>query len=170
MEILNYLKSIGKLNGGRALDVGSGQGFLAKQLVLAGFEVDAVDKEKTEDLGNPKIHQINQAIQDFEIKPEEYDLIIARNIFPFMPSAKIIFQIIDKLYTGLKVGGVMSFTLFGPRDDWADKQEMTFIEFDQALAQIPGKKLKTGTEYFLGPKMNGELKNWHIHHFVIEKL
>ena len=150
--------------------MGAGHGFLAKQLALAGFEVDAVDKETVEDLGNPKIHQISQTIQDFEIKPEEYDLVIARNIFPFLPSSEIIFQMIDKLYTGLKSGGVMSFTLFGPRDDWAGKEGMTFIEFDEALVKVPGKKLKAGTEYFLGPKMNGELKNWHIHHFVIEKL
>lgn len=168
MDTLQYLKSIDKLKGGNALDVGVGAGHIAKQLSMAGFNVDAVDS-KPQEISGQNINFIEKDVQDLEVKKDYYDLIFARNIFPFLLSEEAIFNTIKKLYAGLKNGGVMYFSLFGPRDDWSDKKRMTFVEYEKALSNIPGKKLKTGTEYFWGKTMSGEFKNWHIHHFVIEK-
>ncbi|MBP9855940.1 MAG: class I SAM-dependent methyltransferase [Candidatus Pacebacteria bacterium] len=168
MDILQYLKSIDKLHGGNALDVGTGIGQTAKQLALIGFNVDAVDN-KPQNLEGENLNFIEKDIQDLEIKNNHYDLIFARNILPFLPSEEATFKTIGKLYQGLKGGGVMYFSIFGPRDDWASKKHMTFIEYDKVLNNIPGKKLKTGTEYFWGKTMSGDLKYWHIHHFIIEK-
>ncbi len=159
MDIINYLKSINKLNGGQALDVGSGQGFITNKLAEIGFSVDSIDKNNSD----------SEDIRIYDLKTNNYDLIIARNVLPFLSSREETFTVINKLFSGLKSGGVMYFTIFGPKDDWANDPKMTFLEYDDVLSNLPGKVLKQGTEFLWGPTMAGEMKHWHIHHFVIEK-
>lgn len=101
------VKKYAKLAGGnKALDIAAGNGRNALFLAHQGFSVDAVD---ISDAGlnlfaakHPNIHAICADLDDFDISPKRYDLIINvkylnRRLFPYIreglvPGGILIFQ------------------------------------------------------------------------------
>lgn len=160
-DLISYLKSIGELKGGKALDLGCGDGKLVAELQEEGYDAIGVDKKVTETSLNTTI---SCDIKDFEIKPEIYDLITCRFVLPFLPSMP---AMIDKMYNGLKPGGIMFYNYFGTLDPWNPTKGMTFT--DDCLQPEEGKELYGSSAFYVGPKMDGELKEWHTYTYVIAK-
>ena len=103
------VKEYAKLaSGKKALDIAAGNGRNALFLAQQGFRVDAVD---ISDAGlhlfaarHANIHPICADLDDFDISPNRYDLIInikflSRRLFPY-------------IYEGLAPGGVLIFQTF----------------------------------------------------------
>lgn len=159
-----YLKSVDKLGGNKALDLGCGDGFLAKKLAEQhGFKVDAVDIKSQEIEG---VNFTQSDIRNFEIKENNYDLIICKNVLPFLASRQEVEDMVAKMYAGLKENGVMYFSLFGTRDPWVKEHpHMTFV--DDFVP--PGKEICRSEFYGLGTTRKGALKIWHKFDFVVGK-
>ena len=158
-----YFKSINKLNGGKALDLGCGEGGLTLRLLENGYEVDAVDIKSQIITG---VNFIQSDIRNFEIKENYYDLIASRNVLPFLANRKEVEDMVAKMFGGLKEGGIMYFTLFGTRDFRVEtRPETVFI--DDFLS--PGKLIYKSEEFYLGRTKTGQLRNWHCYSFVVGK-
>ena len=74
---------------------------------------------------------------------------------------------------GLISGGIMYFSLFGVKDAWFGKSNMSFFdqgEVEQMLNRILGITLiyKTTKEGY-DKTMKGDIKYWHIFRFVYKK-
>ena len=108
-EPAEIVKEYAKLSIGRkALDIAAGNGRNAIFLAHQGFSIDAVD---ISDAGltlfataHPNIHPFCADLDDFDIPPKRYDLIINikylnRRLFPY-------------IYEGLAPGGVLIFQTF----------------------------------------------------------
>ena len=161
---------------GTALDLGAGPGDAAAALAERGYTVHAVEKYRTvidhTQTDSDAISFIHEDIRDYPIEPDTYDIVIAHNILPFMPDKETVARIISNAVTGLRDQGVLFISLFGPNDAWADKEDMTFYSYDDALGVL-GKHDLTfvhkATEEGWGRMMNQELKYWHIHRFICRK-
>ena len=105
-------KHIALLPKGKALDIATGEGRNAVFLAQNGFNVDAVDiskvglkksKELAKEMG-VKIHTFYSDLNTYQIKPEQYDLIIN---FYFLKRS-----LIPKIKKGLKKGGKVIFETY----------------------------------------------------------
>ncbi len=174
--LLKKVEEINQLEAGKALDLGSGSGKDVRELVAKGWEVEAVDREAgaVKSLQNiPNITAIETNIETFLIKENYFDLILASNSLPFIGDSKTIFETLKKAVAGLKDGGVLAFSLFGPKDEWNGvKPNIAFIEYNEILDllnKLPLEIQFQSTELGYGPTMAGPLKFWHIHKFVCKK-
>lgn len=169
---IRKMKSEGLLKDGSvALDLGCGSGRDTLVLAELGYRVDAVDKNnELEDKSDQNIAFTQQDITDFLIKPDYYDIIIANNSLPFLPGRETLKQKIAEMALGLKVGGKVFLTLFGPNDQWAQEQKpMSFFSYTEAvglLVSLPLRLYWQSTEEGYGKTMKGNIKYWHIHRFL----
>ncbi len=132
------------LNGGRALDLGCGAGRESLFLAQHGYEVEAVDKDSAhvEQLdarargGNLPLKALNLKIEKFEILPHNYSLIIARHSLSFIPDLPTVMSVIKNMVGGLKSEGMVCFTLFGNRDGWTGRADMSFFEYEPVIALL----------------------------------
>jgi tellurite methyltransferase len=97
---------------GRALDIATGEGRNAVFLAQHGFDVDAVDisevglkkaRKFAKETG-VKINTFHSDLNTYQVKPEEYDLIIN---FYFLKRS-----LIPKIKRGLKKGGHVAFETY----------------------------------------------------------
>ena len=129
---------------GSVLDIGIGRGDDSIFLAEKGFFVTAVDiKEniiesfkKRVSLESFKIEIVSKNIKDFDIKKNNYTLIIAINSLHFLEK-KVFFNVLEKIKNGLRKGGICIIAVFTDEDPMV-------------------KEGKVGNNYF--PKA-GELKN-----------
>ena len=129
-----YIKKL-KIDGllkskGVALDLGCGEGRDAKILARIGYNVIAVDKNKDileKKKSNKKIRTINQNIEDVDILKKKYSIVIANNSLPFIEDKKEVKRIIKDIVNSLSKKGIFYFTLFGKKDGWAKRKDMSFL-------------------------------------------
>lgn len=152
-------------------------------LANLGFEMDAVDidavtlenlkKEITKDeYKNYKINTFNQKIQDFDIDKEKYDCIIASNSLPFIDSKEKVVEIIKNIALGLKKDGCIYITIFGKKDAWVNKENMSFFEYNEiknVLDSLDMSFYHSTIEEGYGKTMKGDLKYWNIFKFIYIK-
>lgn len=162
--------------GGRALDLGCGNGDVALDLAALDYEVDVVDK-KEEQIASLKkskkehINYFNELVETFKITPGTYTIIIANNVLPFIENRETVRGTITKVAQGLVPEGVMYITLFGPNDEWGNREGMSFFAYEEAVAMIdilPLQSFYQSTEEGYGRKLDGTLKWWHIHTFILK--
>ncbi len=177
--LIKQLDSLKLLHGGKALDLGVGPGHESIILAKRDYHVTAVDlSEKTIETLQSKIaglpiKLVHSNILSFEIHLNSFDLIIVKNVLPFLENKNDAIEVIKKLANGLKNNGIIYLTLFGPSDEWANKPTMSFFEYQEAidlLSSLPLKILHRSTEEGLGSTMFGDIKYWHIHKFLCQKI
>jgi len=175
--LVEQLKNLNLISvPGLALDLGCGDGGDSIALAEVGLNVVAIDK-RTEEIverkGDLTISVVTSDIRDFKIEKEKYNLIIAKNVLPFLGSKEESYQTIRSISEGLLPGGSMYLTLFGPKDAWAmEKSNMNFIDYDEAVSFLNSLGLISIhrlTEEGLGPLKSGGIKYWHIHRFLYKK-
>ncbi len=164
----------GIITVGRALDLGCGDFVDAKVFVEEGFVVDAVDiKDLKSELGvEEKINFIQSRIEDFTIKPNFYTFISAQMSLQFLSRENAQKSIRDMI-KGLTEKGVISLTLIGDRDEWANKDtkwdSWKREEADAFLAGLPVKIHKVMTREGEGKTKSGSSKFWHVLSYVMIK-
>ena len=170
-------------NTGYALDLGFGKSQDALELAGHGFILDTVDSDEqvVKTLGdecskdankNLKINIYHQKIEDFEIKKEKYDCIIASNSLPFIESKEKVKEIIKNIVSGLKSDGCFYITLFGIKDAWIDKKNMSFWEYDEIkniLDSLDVNFYHNTIEEGYGRTMKGDIKYWNVFKFIYIK-
>lgn len=181
INLFQKLQSEQKLKtNGLLLDLGGAEGQKSSPFLKFGYRIILTDINDhlldQASLNFKKIKDndwqiINQTIQDFSFE-DTYDGIIIANVLPFITDKREISRIIKAVFQSLNKSGFLYFTLFGSNDDWAiqRKDEMSFYSRDEALSI-----LQSTTPYFFsedigqGLTKKGQLKNWHIFHFLYIK-
>lgn len=162
----------------KALDLGAGVMADSQFLLDQGFnEVTAVDKVPTvEALAEEKILAAEGRLKvviedfvDFDFQENMYDLINAQYSLSFVDKEN--FEIVfERMKHSLKEGGVFVGTLFGDKDSWKIRNDMTCPTRDEFLALFQGMEiLKFDEEERDGPTAAGTPKHWHIFHVMVKK-
>jgi tellurite methyltransferase len=156
-----------------AVDLGSGDGRDAIELLRRGWRVLAIDAEPValERLrGRPDLPQ-GAALETLEARFEaadwpECDLVNASFALPLCPPEHFP-GLWARIRAGLRAGGRFAGQLYGERDGWAGRPGMSFHRRDAVEALLHG----LAVEHFAEEESDavtprGVPKHWHIHHIV----
>jgi tellurite methyltransferase len=170
VEALNYVKEKEE-----ALDLGAGAMNDVRYLVKEGFtHVTAVDQEPVaEDIvRNLPSEIVNYVISDFEkldLAENKYDLINAQYSLPFN-SKETFPEVWNKVIDSLKTGGVITGQFFGDHDGWIDRENMNFHTLEEAKKFLSGLEvIKLEEEETDRLTAAGNMKHWHLFHFIAAK-
>jgi SAM-dependent methyltransferase len=156
------------IDSGRALDLGAGAHGESRFLAARGLSVDAVDQDpiavrlgRSAALPGLTVHQ--RDVRDFPIRADTYDVVVALHVLPFLPGADLP-AVASAIVAGLRPGGVLCVTLFGPRDSWVTGPEpVTGTTEREAAALFPGMQpLHHVEREHDGPDAEGTPKHWHV--------
>lgn len=174
-SLLNRLNDLKQLSGGAALDLGAGTGSDSVWMIENGFSVIALDKDasklRANELLTNKATIVEQSWDEYVFTPDSLNLIVAQNTFPFLSREKAERVIADAI-SALKSGGFICYTLFGPNDAWAHKEDMHFVPYEEALTfaqQFPVELFFRSNEIGYGTTMRGDMKFWEIHRIILKK-
>jgi SAM-dependent methyltransferase len=180
----DYHKKIDKIiqgpfpKGSFALDLGCGKGRTSLYLAKKGLIVDSVDSNAVnintlkDRVGDIKINTFCEDISRFHIENDKYSVVTAINVFPFIVDKKIVEKIIVSVANGLVSGGEFGFTLFGPKDAWSSRTDMSFFKYKEIIPTLERAGLKISESFEDegdGPTMSGNIKYWHIHTYLCKK-
>ncbi len=162
-----YLKRINDFNllskdGGFALNIGSGDGRDSQFLSDLGYAVTSVDKES-----HPGV--VVTDIRDFIIEPKRYSFITANNVLPFLPSKAETYVAIINIVNGLKKGGLVHFTVFGPKSDIKAPTHFSYNEILDFVAALDVEIVEAATRDGIGQNMKGDVIHSHVHSFLLKK-
>lgn len=171
VQALSYVSEKGK-----ALDLGAGALNESVYLVSEGFmHVTALDKTNVahaiaDILPSEHFTYKITTFEEFEFPKSEYDLVNAQYALPFIHPDS--FQrVISSIYDSLKQGGVFVGQFFGNRDEWKTNSKMTFVTKDMANDLLSAYTVNFFEEEEKDkPTAAGEMKHWHIFHFIAEKM
>jgi len=158
---------LGLLTGKRfVLDLGCGNGMDSDFFKGIGYEVTSVDSN-TAYKG-----AIKADIKDFNIETGKYGVIICNNVLPFITDREVVKEIIIRISKGLADKGVAALSVFGQKDDWTSKKNMSFFAPEEISAYLDSIGVnvieKVVTEGY-GKTMNGEVKYWEVIRFLFSK-
>ena len=166
----------GRPKDGVAVDLGCGSGRDTIEILRRGWPVVAIDASRDafdgllgrDDL--PTGARIETRLTRYEdVSLPDCDLINAGFSLPLCPSDRFP-SVWRKIGDALRSGGRFSGQLYGERDSWADRPEMTFHarpEVDALLASFEVEYLEEEEEDSVTPR--GTPKHWHIFHIVARK-
>lgn len=129
---------------GMAIDLGCGDGTETFAMLEAGWSVLAVDQspdaiQRVEQGAHPSHRarlQTQQASFDRAVLPPA-DLIYAGLSLPFCPPG-LFPEVWQKVREALRPGGRIAAHLFGVRDSWASRADMTFLTSEQVQEMLAG--------------------------------
>jgi len=159
---------------GKSVDLGCGVGHAVLFMAEKGWEVDAVDGHQealttlSQRLGsNHRVHLHHSLLQDFEMKPNSYDLVVAAYSLFFLGQEDFK-ETWEHIRNALKPGGLFVGEFLGVKDDWADQfTAHSHDEVDELLAgwaTIYSEEVER--EGFVS---QGQPKHWHIFHVIARK-
>ena len=93
-------------------------------------------------------------------------------ILPFIESKEKVKEIIKNIVSGLKSDGCFYITLFGIKDAWIDKKNMSFWEYDEIkniLDSLDVNFYHNTIEEGYGRTMKGDIKYWNVFKFIYIK-
>jgi SAM-dependent methyltransferase len=148
------------LNSGRVLDYGCGSANNSVFFIKQGYEVWGVDVAKNfKDLveKNFTLHHIDKSLldnffltttDDIELPFEDgfFDFIISNQVLYYLSSEERIKKVCKELYRCLRPGGVVFFTVMGPRNYYMTEKTKKIhgkvheIEFDDPKHRLFGLK------------------------------
>lgn len=158
-----------QLSGGRALDVGAGPLGDTRLLLARGYKVDAVDPDPAfpaaaEKIDDARLCAVHTDIRRFCVPARTYDLIVSFHVLPFLPVPDLP-VVARSLARGLRAGGVLCCTMFGPRDSWARyrRRSLTFLTEPEFLGLFGHLRAAYhGEREYDGRDATGRLKHWHV--------
>lgn len=172
----------------RILDLGFGNGKAALYFAQKN-KVVAVEKNprlilRLQKSNNANITVVQEDIGTFcsKIKKEDekFDLVMARNILPFLQSKKVISETVNKIQEVLKPGGFIFLTFFGRKDEWFGERENIMFFSKKEIEEMFSscsyqdgndtlEKIYEAEERGVKPTMHNTLKFWHIYNFVFQR-
>lgn len=157
----------------RALDLGCGAGRDTRYLLVAGFDVTAVDENAAalaylHDAASDRLHLVHSSFEDFPFAATgPFDLINAQFSLPFTrPEA--FHDMFARLKASLRPGGIFAGQFFGVHDQWnSEGRPHTFLTREQAKELLRDLEvLELVEEDADGHVANGNPKHWHIFHIL----
>jgi SAM-dependent methyltransferase len=160
---------------GAALDVGAGALNDSKYLLSQGFQrVTALDKndvaqEVAKTLPADTFEYIISSFEEFHFPQNMFNLVNAQYALPFI-HPKDFKRVFEDMRHSLKKGGVFTGQFFGDRDGWKDNQNMTFVTREEAEQYLRDLEILSFEEEERDKKTAaGEIKHWHVFHFVARR-
>ena len=153
---------------GQAIEIGFGDGRETLALLDGGWRVLAIDPSPAAAevlrtqvpahvAGRLEIRSV--PAEDADLLP--FDLLYAGYSLPFL-GADAFARFWNGVREGLRPGGILVVNFFGPRDSWAGRRSMRFVDVDAVRGLVHGLELLALDEEdqdgdsFLGPK------HWHV--------
>ena len=174
LQALDLFAGAGR--GGRAVDIGCGQGFETGELLRRGWDVVAIDgqdeairrlRRRIPDEQASRLETVVSRMEDVEIPPA--DLVHASYSLPFCTPAAFP-EVWGRIRGSLRPGGRFVGELFGDRDSWAaTEREMTFFEVDRARALFDGMEIESFVEEESEDEGWDGLKHWHVFHAIARR-
>jgi SAM-dependent methyltransferase len=160
----------------QAIDYGCGDGTEALALLADGWRVLAIDRQPeaiarllaaAPPAQRPQLTTQVAAFQDAALPPA--DFIYAGLSLPFCEPAH--FPAVWRgIAAALRGGGRFAGHLFGPRDGWSDRPEMTFLARGAILQLLSGFTIELLAEHEEDrPTALGEHKHWHIFELIARR-
>jgi SAM-dependent methyltransferase len=174
LEALGRFEAEGH-RGGRAVDLGCGQGFETTELLRRGWEVVAIDateegiRRLRERIGDdaPGLRTVVSRMEDVDVPSA--DLVHASFSLPYCRPERFP-RLWDRIRSAIRSGGRFAGELFGDRDTWAStERDMTFFEVHAARGLFDGMELESFSEEELDDEAWGEMKHWHVFHAIARR-
>lgn len=161
----------------KAIDLGCGDGTETAVLLNAGWQVLAIDQQAA------AIAQVQSRVpleQQARLQTQLIsfeaavlpiaDLVYAGFSLPFC-SPQQFHSVWHNIVTSVRPGGRFAGQLFGDRDDWAIRDDMTFHTIDAARNLFEAFEVESFKEIDEdGPTALSGLKHWHIYEVMARKL
>ena len=162
------IKAADTARNGRVLDIGAGNLRDTRHLLVRGFPVDAVDPKKPTRIPNDKHFIFNQsAIEEYDIKPNTYDLINAQFVLPFIKDDA---ALLTRIKRGLKKSGIFVGQFFGKHDEWVEDPDLHFYTKKEVLRLLERFRIISLVEEKKDfNTMDGKKKYWHTLEFIVKK-
>ncbi len=153
---------------GQAIEIGFGDGRETLALLETRWRVLAIDpapaaaevlRSQVPDHVADRLEIRTVPAEDADLVP--FDLLYAGYSLPFL-SADAFDRFWRAVRAQLRPGGILVVNFFGPRDSWAGREGMRFIDVDEVRRLVDGLELLALDEEdqdgnsFLGPK------HWHV--------
>lgn len=170
--LIKALKYVVRKN--KAIDIGGGALRDTRYLLSLGFDVTVVDKEElmafeAQKIKSHKIHPFVAFFANFDFRINEFNVANAQFALPFN-SPDSFNNIFTAIKNSLVKGGVFCGQLFGIKDQWSTRPEMTFQTKKQAEKLLSDMEIIYFTEEESDDvTVNGMPKHWHIFHFIARK-
>ena len=159
-----------------AIDLGCGDGRDAIELLRRGWKVIAVDAEaealrQLQARPLPPGSDVMPVAARLEEVPLPIGLSLVNSSFAMPLCEPDAFRRLwQRIHEALPSGGRFSGQWYGPRDSWAGRPGITFLECNQAMALLDGLEIEMFEEEeadSVTPR--GNPKHWHIFHIVARK-
>ncbi|HTE81771.1 MAG TPA: class I SAM-dependent methyltransferase [Reyranella sp.] len=157
-----------------AIDLGCGDGRDIIEILRRGWSVVAVDAEP-EALHQLAARELPGTMTPIVARLEEVPLPLGMQLvnssfaMPLCEPERF-HELWTRIREELPAGGRFSGQWYGPRDSWAGRPGITFLERDQAMALLDGLEVEMFEEEeadSVTPR--GNPKHWHIFHIVARK-
>jgi|SRR5579862_3442932 len=160
----------------QALDAGAGALNATNYLLSAGFShVVALDSSPASQqvaagLPADRVSFVLARFEDFAYPAGAYDLVNAEFSLPFI-GAHAFPSVFGRLLGSVKLGGLFTGQLFGPRDSWnVPESGMNFHSRSEVEGLLEGWTIVELTEEdHPGKTKLGEDKHWHIFHIIARR-
>jgi tellurite methyltransferase len=172
--LIAALDAFGERSDALAVDLGCGDGRDVIEILRRGWRVVAVDSEpqalsRLMERGLPgSITPIESRFEDVPM-PIGVELVNSSFAMPLCEPERF-HQLWARIREELPAGGRFSGQWYGPRDSWAGRSGITFLERDQAMTLLDGLEIEMFEEEeadSVTPR--GNPKHWHIFHIVARK-
>lgn len=168
------------IDGGRAVDLGSGTGVWTKHLLrLAKWDVHAID------LYSPSLDDLAKSVTDSEKKhltlhnadfrsitfPEKVDLVLANNSLCFVPRSDLK-PVLENIYNNLNPGGILAATFWGDRDVRGEDPELSTFTPDEVKMLFKDSYTIIsccGSEEGETPNLDGDIVTWNVIYVIVQK-
>jgi tellurite methyltransferase len=146
-ELMQYFDLVLK---GKVLDLGIGEGRNAMPFIFSGFSIDGVDisdtalnrcKEKFA-MENSDINLVSCDLRDYDIKMDNYTLIIVANVLNFFRKSEID-NMIQDIKAGLQKGGLIYLSVFSTLEPKYKTLKLNQKEVEENTFYIEEKDMYT---------------------------
>jgi tellurite methyltransferase len=162
---------------GVAADLGCGVGHAVVWLADKGWEVDATDghgqalkivSSRLSPEARQRVRLHEAMLEDAELEPGKYDLVIAAYSLFFVRSDEALREIWNRIGKGLKPDGLFVGEFLGKNDDWAP--DFLHHTADQVRDFLSGWEVLHWDEAEQdGHTSQGTEKHWHVFHVIARK-
>lgn len=164
---------------GTLLDLGCGNGRMSEAFFQHGYDVTLVDfstealaqaEKNFKTIKSDGFEIVNSPIEKFQFD-KSYDGVLLLNVLPFQKEKSEIERIVNTAFEKLAPGGFLAFSLFGTKDQWAteSREGMSFYTKEEALGILKQGPYFVSEDYGQGMTMKGDIKTWHVFHFLYLK-